>query len=353
MPHNKGHNQSKKKGKIKGSHSKQPASSNPSRQEPSLLPPNTFAPKTPDDSTTVSGGYHAMYKEATLRFHNWMSQKACPKSKMTAVNDYRKGVDLIANHNMSVYLNKNDEKVENLIVTPPEIMASLASSIRLREKVTASLFGSKSGGDLGHQYIIDVLHYCRSTLRFGNRIAAIYQESMGEKVADAIGGRFSALTLDDDDEEEELEWDDIDQAIREGNLPKYTGVEVEEEMDISEILLKGDDRLQAMFLLYTMNDSMAAVHMHYKHFKSYLRGNSKFQGSSCMHLLMKCAVVANAATESVHQAENELGINHPHLASFYHVLVLVLLEKKVNPVMSDLNPGRGKPGRGTKKDTSG
>lgn len=50
------------------------------------------------------------------------------------------------------------------------------------------------------------------------------------KSSGGLGDRFSALTFDDDDKEEEVDWEDVDRDIKEGNLPKYTGVEVDEEI---------------------------------------------------------------------------------------------------------------------------
>jgi hypothetical protein len=163
MPHNKGHNQGKKNKANRGRHNQQPISQTPPtapsgggqsllQHIQSALP--TFHSKTAlNDSffESIGGGYYAMYKEATLRFHNWMANQACRGMKMTAVNDYRRGVDQIVEYNVKLYL----KKVENreFIVAPPDIMESLVSSIRLRERVAANLFGSKTGGDQGHQYI--------------------------------------------------------------------------------------------------------------------------------------------------------------------------------------------------------
>jgi hypothetical protein len=272
-----------------------------------------------NDSNIDDGGYYRQYKDATRRFYNWMANDACPASNMKTVNDYRRGVDRIVEHNLKV------QNEREFIVAPPAIMKSLAACIRLREKVTAQLFASKSGGDPGHQYIIDVLKYCRTSLRFANRVAAVRTSSEGGGAQDAIGGRFQALTVDDDDEEE-IDWVQIDRDIKNGNAPKFVGVEVEDEIDIKEALLRGDDRFQAMILLFTMCALMIKVHHSYAQLKAFMRGNAEDRRSSnCMQLLMKCAVVANAATECVSRTENELMLDHPHLSSFYHVLALVVL----------------------------
>jgi hypothetical protein len=334
MPHNKGINKGKKGRSNKSRHNKQPVDNN--GQKPSLLKGMqkklpTFHNKTkdtPNDSTadSIGGGYYTMYKEATWKFHKWMSEKACLSFKLVSVNDYRRAMQQVLDHNMSIFLKNGEKDSEEHIVAPPDIMASLASSIRLREKVTANRFGSKDGGDLGHRYIIDVLKFCHNALRFGNRVATIISTKDSEEtvVEDEIGGRFHILSVDDDDSEKDTDWEKIDRDIEERNLPKYTGVELEEEIDIKEVLLKGDDRFQANALLYTMDDYMGAIHNHFTLLKYYLRGNHELhETSSCMQLLLECTVAANAAIQSVNQAENEMMIDHPHLSSFYHVLALV------------------------------
>jgi hypothetical protein len=283
----------------------------------------------------TGAGYHQKYKEATLRFHTWMAQVACPGLRMSAVDDYRRGVDFIVNQNMKSYTAEDGTNLDSLIVAPPEILASLALSIRLRERVTTKMFGSKDGGDLGHRYIIDVLEYCRCALRFGNRIAAVCKaknEGDGEE-QEAIGGRFHALKLDDDEEEEEdFDWADIDRDIKDGNVPRYEGVKAEKEIDIIEALIKGDDSFQAMALLGLMEDLMEDVYDQYVVLKEHMRGLTR-QDSSCMQVLMESAVVANAATECIQRAENEMMIDHPHLSTFSHVLALVFL----SPIIAKIN----------------
>ncbi|GAX25583.1 hypothetical protein FisN_28Hu052 [Fistulifera solaris] len=91
----------------------------------SMFPAKTISPAPSD------GGYHLQYKEATLSFHNWMA-KAWPALRMTAVDDYRRGVDFIVEHNMKLYL--QNEEVPHWIVAPPDILASLAVSIYDCEK---------------------------------------------------------------------------------------------------------------------------------------------------------------------------------------------------------------------------
>ncbi len=311
------------------------AAANERRNEPpslqrlkSLLPTFHEKQKTSTDPSIETGGLYATYKQATLRYHNWMAQEACPNSKMSAVNDYRRAMQLILDKNWNVY-NKKLEN-HNLIVTPPDILASLSTSIRLREKVTAEKFGSKNGGDAGHRYIIDVLKYCKSALRFANRIAAaVYKASYNDEyVQDEMGGRFFALALDDDEEELEDEMD-----ITEENLPKYNGVEIEADIDIHQALLEGGDRFQTMALLYTMDNLMGVVRQQYQLLKDFMREHhSTQQASTCMHLLLKCAAVANMAIDSVNRAEMELMLQHPHISSFYHVLALAFMTEYITGI---------------------
>jgi hypothetical protein len=162
-------NKKKVRNKKASAAARQPSISNPlsSLQNKKVAPDDTEKSK--------SNGLYSMYKEATLRFHHWMSWEACLNLRMTAVDDYRKGLQLILDRNRKAYLK---EETENFVITPPEIMTSLASSIRLREKVTSEIFGSKDGGDVGHQYIIDVLRYCHGALQFANRMAAAFRKGM-------------------------------------------------------------------------------------------------------------------------------------------------------------------------------
>jgi hypothetical protein len=273
-----------------------------------------------------------MYKAATAQFHDWISKDVCPGRKMTSVNDYHKGEDQIIESNMRIYKAMDVSQFDALIVTPPDIMSSLASSIRLRLHFTSDRFGSKDGGDIGHQYIVEVLQYCHNALLFSNRVAAAARKASGDKevrVQDAIGGRFNALALNDD-LEDEVDWESIDRDIKDGNVPKYVGIEVKEEIDINGAILKGDDRFQAMALLYTMEEFMHSVYGHYDLLKAYMRGGADtHQDSSCVQLLMECAVVANLATESVNRAANNSMIEHPHLSSFYHILALVKMPETI------------------------
>jgi hypothetical protein len=213
-------------------------------------------------------------------------------------------------------------------VAPQEILNNLVMSIRLREKVTARNFGSKDGGDLGHQYIIDVLKFCYGALQFANRMAAAVTHD--NDVSNTIGGRFTALTLDDfgEEEEEEVDWNDMDIAIQKGDLPQYEGLEVEEEIGIHKYLLKGDDEFQVVALLLTMNDAMGRIRGHYELLKDFMH-----ESPLCMRVIMECAVVANIATRIVYQAENELALEHPHLSSFYHVLAFLFY----STIVEDIN----------------
>jgi hypothetical protein len=93
-----------------------------------------------------------------------------------------------------------------------------------------------------------------------------------------------------------------------------------------EVLVKGDDRFQALAILRTMDSSLEVVTFQYGKLRKYMRGDrSACQSSSCIHLLLECASAANAAVESVNRAQNELALDHPHISSSYHVLALVFL----------------------------
>ncbi|GAX17729.1 hypothetical protein FisN_24Hu205 [Fistulifera solaris] len=277
-------NKKKVRNKKASAAARQPSISNPlsSLQNKKVAPDDTEKSK--------SNGLYSMYKEATLRFHHWMSWEACLNLRMTAVDDYRKGLQLILDRNRKAYLK---EETENFVITPPEIMTSLASSIRLREKVTSEIFGSKDGGD------------------------------------NAIGGRFNALTFDElgEEDEEEVDWEDLDLAIRKGELPKYGGIEVEEEIGICEAFLKVDDKMQVVYLLLTMNESMGRIRGHYELLKNFMHHSPR-----CMRGIMECAAVTNAATNAVYQAESELMLEHPHLSSFYHIVAIFFFSNVVEDI---------------------
>jgi hypothetical protein len=153
---------------------------------------------------------------------------------------------------------------------------------------------------------------------------------------------------DDDDDQDEEDENDIDvDKIRDGTLESLFEKpnEPKEEINI-EILINGDDRFQACALLSTMDDYMGVVHQHYELLKNHLCGqqvlgqqppttesatNKKDEDdddnrdAGILKLLMECTVVANMVTESVKSAENSLYIDHPHISSFYHVLMIVFL----------------------------
>jgi hypothetical protein len=285
------------------------------------------------------------YKEANGRFYHWMAQ-ACPESNMSAVNDYRHGVQQILKHNYNVYcLSKQQsgalQEITNtntslktaknekrFIIAPPAIMTSLATCIRLREKLTIRIYGSKKGGDDGHRYIIDVLKYCRSALRYANRMATAVHKEENNRTHETKDNRFHALTPDPEDEQRDCE--QIESNIKEGKLPKYTGVQVKEKIDIHQIYFEGDDRIQAVAFLNTMDELMGTVRHHYQLLKIYMRGGQATHPSlSSVQLAMECAMVANVATETVARAEHELALDHPHLSSFYRVLALVFLTECV------------------------
>jgi hypothetical protein len=296
--------------------------------------------RTNAETTGNTGGYYEVYKQATTRFWNWMKE-TLPESKLMSVNDLSKAADAI--------LDRNIQSLEGAppgpIVTPKHVMEELSVSIQYRQMLTATKF-AETGGDKGHQYMIEVLRYCRSVLRFGRRVAKVAILETNEKEAttitgdekdhhqDIIGGRFNALILEEDEEENENDEEPedseaLEKRIRQRKFPVFEAPDrPDHDIDIQEVLINGDDRFQAIALLQTMDDLMGAVEHHYGLLKNLLREHDRRDGQ-CVQLLMECAVAANMATESVRVAENALAVNHPHLSSFYHVLALVFLTSQV------------------------
>ena len=163
-------------------------------------------------------------------------------------------------------------------------------------------------------------------------------------ILNQIGGRFHALVVnDDDDDENDKEIDELRQTranIRERSFPSFTPpTSPNHEIEIQTVLIKGDDRFQAIALLQTMEDLMGPVESHYGLIKRYLRAQDLHDGNS-VQLLMECAVAANMATESVRSAENALMINHLHLASFYHILALIYLPNFIADIKRKIDPSR-------------
>ena len=179
MPHKKGHNKGKKgpnnnKGKKKGQNASAPppprqnTGSSRTQDEKGMsllkkiqtdLPTFHSSIKTknnakvaPEDATNTSynnsggggggGGYYEIYKRATTQFCDWMAH-ACPKSKMTAVNDLRQGAEEAVEHNMALYaeyLEQDDDTSAN------DNPSSLSSSFIVAPRPTAHY------GKLIHQH---------------------------------------------------------------------------------------------------------------------------------------------------------------------------------------------------------
>lgn len=351
MPHGKkkkgGNNNKKNKGGVsvrqKGP-SQQSSNSNSSGfRDFDNLP--SFHGKFSNSDSRGGGGYYEIYKQSTTRFWDWMKQ-ALPNTKMTAVNDLRRGADHVLNYNVEILDQKRDPPP---IVAPTDILKDLEVSIEYREKVTTLQYGGGGGGgedcggyagDEGHKYIVQVLRHCRTALRLGREVARVAAAEMqGQEpavvanfaaVEDVVGGRFHALALTDEEEaeEERQEREQMEKDIQERNFPTFPDLPSvpEGEMDIEEVLINGGDRFQALSLLNTMDDLMQAVESHYGILKNVMQGDhSMYPGSSIIQLLMECTVVANMATQAIHSAEHALYASHPKLSSFYHVIAVVFL----------------------------
>jgi hypothetical protein len=271
---------------------------------------------------------------------------------MKSVNDLKKGADTILE--LSVASLETEDPLQIPIVAPTEVLHDLSRSIQYRTMFSESKFGTATGGDQGHQYMIDVLRYCRSILRFSRHVAKVaIAEDLKKnpfkepRDVDGIGGRFNALMLDEEDEEEEEKEDlvALEQNIRWRKFPNFQAPKAPaQEIDIEQGLINGDDRFQAVALLRTMDDLMSVVDGHYGLLKSYLRDPQRRSDGGSVQLLMECAVAANMAVESVHAAEHALATHHPHMSSFYHVLALVFLPSYVADIealMSTSKIGQG------------
>lgn len=284
----------------------------------------------------VFGGYHEIYKLATSNFWQWMKE-TLPQTPMKAVNDLPKGVHHIFKHNCDILdSHSSDNESKMPIFVPKYVLKQLSTGIQYRELLTQTRYGH-TGADEGHAYMVRVLRHCRDVLQSCRQVAKtvlsesrVVLEESGRTI-DAIGGRFNALILDDEEEDEDQEDLQAMEDIRERKLPSFDPPqEIDEKIDIED-LINGDDRFQAMALLHTMDDLMGAVHEHYAMLKRFLR-DQEFTGGNPIQLSMECAAVANLATESIMVAENALTANHPHLESFYHVLALVFMPEIISNI---------------------
>jgi hypothetical protein len=285
-------------------------------------------------------------------------RKTLPDAPMKTVDHLEKGAKLI--------LERKEERLEIQslilpIVVPPEVMGHLSTSIKYRELLTATKYddandGDGDNGDDGHRYMIKVLRYCRSVLKFSRQVARVAlrdvtttksKTATENDESDWIRGRFHALLVDDDEEEEGDNLKDVEDNIRQRLFPNFTSPkapsEQHKDMDIEQVLINGDDRFQAIALLRTMDDLMGAVDQHYGLLKQTLRGQQENENSSSsiIQLLMECAVVANlVAINNTRVAENTLYANQPHMSSCYDVIALVCLTHVVSKLEKKLTANK-------------
>lgn len=270
------------------------------------------------------------------------------------------------------------------IEIPKDVLEELEVSIKLREQV-GEMYGP-GGGDSGHRYMVDTLKHVRRVLMVTRKVSKIAKKSRraqrGSDVqkngsastrdagsagavdssATSIGGKFSALVVDDeedsdDDTQEDGEIPAVDEdMVRSGKLPQMSPPEASDEqqrLSIEEDLIKGDDRFQATLFLQSLDMFMMSIDQHFDVLKKVMRKDPSVERVNCnsvLQLLMECNIAVNYSINSVRQMEAVIEAEHEHLSSFYHILAVVLLSEFIATIESNLsdNIRRTKPHLATK-----
>jgi hypothetical protein len=307
-------------------------------------------------AAATSGNYgdsndspYERYKKCTAAVRDWLESH---RFRVDKVRDLQRAADEIFERSLAYYLKSSsssadDDNKEAIlpIVVPREVMNNLTECIDLREQVSKvynNVAGDEAGPDKGHWFMIETLKYCRRLLAFSRNVVRVaVADSSGSssppaETNDEIGGRFNALLLEVDEDEQE-EWEIDMESIRTQEQHVSVAIKAPPEPDHEytiDDLINGDDRFQACSFIATMDNLMSFVEQHYALLKQVMRGEAGHlhDTSSYVQLMLECTVVANMATESVSVMETALAANHPHLSSFYAVLALVFLY----PIIADI-----------------
>lgn len=124
------------------------------------------------------------------------------------------------------------------IVVPRQLLADLMLAMCIRTRV-AEKFGA--AGDVGHSYFISVLAYCWAVLRPLAASKNQKQNSTNEDETDRAANRFEALSVDDDDIEN-------DEVVNIVNEPWKRSIKPPTAYSLQQDLIRGDDRFQALFI---------------------------------------------------------------------------------------------------------
>ena len=333
------------------------------------------------------GGMYDRYKKATSAVKDFLKSKVSSVSsdgalvQVAHVNDLSRAAERIMHHvaddavvaasvgSASAGADPPTTQPDTVpIEIPKDVLEELEVSIKLREQV-GEMYGP-GGGDSGHKYMVDTLKHVRRVLMVTRKISKIAKktrraqsgssvrpngstrdaESAGAvDTSTSIGGKFSALVVDDEEDSDDDMQDDgeiptVDEdMVRSGNLPDMSPPEASDEqkkLSIEEDLIKGDDRFQATLFLQSLDMFMMSIDQHFDFLKKVMRKDPSVERVNCdsvLQLLMECNIAVNYAINSVRQMEAVIEAEHEHLSSFYHILAVVVLPEFIETIQSNLS----------------
>ena len=117
-----------------------------------------------DKSIHKPTGVYAVYKKATEAVRDGLATLLPKGFRLKCLDDYKRGANMIVQR--SIEISNSKGKDTHLVMVEQSVFDSLNLSIRLREQQ------AQKHGDCceGHQYIIQVLKYCREVLKFNNEV---------------------------------------------------------------------------------------------------------------------------------------------------------------------------------------
>ena len=162
------------------------------------------------------------------------------------------------------FMSAVDYLEENSITNiPPSLMDDLKVAIRVRQRVATSKY---DGGDAGHSYFLSVLLYCFAVLRQLKPLAKRVGRAKEEET-ERLENRFSALSVDEDEDE-----DDAEENLPSGSVPKLLLPQEPSRLTLEE-LMEESDREAAILFLMMLDDIMRHTSMQYSTLKHSWAGN--------------------------------------------------------------------------------
>jgi hypothetical protein len=125
--------------------------------------------------------------------------------------------------------------------------------------------------------------------------------------------------------------EDDDEDLPMAALPRPTAKEPT-QLSVDD-LVYGDDRLETIFFLMTLDELMALVAEQYQGLKRGWRQNRAkgWPGHTIIEHLMELAVAVNFAIQEVAYLEQKLAADHPQMNTLYRVMHAIV----VFPVMAE------------------